>query len=352
VSEQIFFVGTYTEVMPHVRGSARGIICCALDSETGAVRQLGATGGLVNPSFLALDMARERLFAVQETDGGAVSGFALDRATWGLTHLGTVPSGGAHPCFVSADRAGRWLLVSNYSGGSAAVFPVGEGGAPGPAASLVQQTGPHPHHDGPHPHAVRLAPDERFLLVPDCGLDRVYVYAFDHQTGAITPAAQPWAQLAPGAGPRHLDFHPSGRVYVINERNSTVSALDFDAESGALRELQALSTLPDGYAATSYCADIHIHPSGRFLWGTNRGHDSLACFAIDQQDGTLTPAGHTPTGGRTPRNFAIDPTGTFLLAANQDSSTIATFRIDSETSALTQVHAADVASPVCIAFVA
>jgi 6-phosphogluconolactonase len=352
--EAIFYVGSYTEVLPHVHGRAAGIACYALDLATGAIALRGVTGGIVNPSFLAIDMPHRRLFAVQEVasfnGGGAVSSFAINQ-DWRLTPLGSQPTGGAHPCFVSIDRSGRWLLVANYSGGNVAVVPIGPDGALGPAATLVQHDGPHPHHDGPHPHAARLAPDERVLLVPDCGLDRVYAYAFDHATGALTPAASPWMQLAPGAGPRHLDMHPSGRVYVINERNSTLSACDYDAATGALRALQTLSTLPEGFAGANSCADIHVHPEGRFLYGSNRGHDSIAAFAIDPQAGTLTLIGHTPTGGRTPRNFAIDPSGTFLLAANQDSSSINTFRIERATGTLTRVQSAAVPSPVCVCFV-
>jgi 6-phosphogluconolactonase len=357
----IVYIGTYTQKLPHVQGNAEGIYCYELNLESGALTLLGVTPEIVNPSFVA--PVQNRLFAVQEIgaydpgngvtqpDSGGVNSFALNREDWTLTPISAQATHGAHPCFVSTDQSGHWLFVANYSGGSIAVLQIGADGALGPASSVIRHDGPHPHHDGPHPHAIVQTPEGRYVLVPDCGLDRVYVYRFNPAIGALEPNDPPWATLAPGAGPRHLAFHSSGRVYVINERNSTLSAFAYDAERGILHEIQTLSTLPAGFSGNNSCADIHIHPEGRFLYGSNRGHDSIAIFAIHPTDGTLTLLGHTPSGGRTPRNFAIDPGGTLLLAANQDSSTIAAFRINSETGLLTTIRVNDVPTPVCVRFV-
>ena len=352
--DTLVYVGAYTEVLPHVRGTAEGVSVYRLDAATGAFHHLATVGGVVNPSFVAVDRARRRLFAVQEVGeyagrpGGAVSAFAIGGGGHELALLGHQPTHGAHPCHVTVDASGRWLLVANYSGGSVTVLPVGEDGAPGPAPAVVGHSGPHPHHDGPHPHSTLQAPGGH-VLAPDCGLDRVYIYTLDAATGALAPHAQPWAQEAPGSGPRHLALHPRGDVvYCINERDSTLTTFAHDAAAGTLRALQNISTLPAGFGGRNSTADVHVHPSGRFVYGSNRGHDSIAAFAVGA-DGTLTVLGHTPTGGRTPRNFMIDPSGTFLLAANQDSNTVVTFRIDQATGALGEpLHVAEVPTPVCL----
>lgn len=353
------FIGTYTQQLPHVQGNATGIYAATIDPESGVLTLHHATTGIVNPSFVVPDPAHGRLFAVQETaefgspDGihtgtGGLSAFAMESASGILTLINEQPSYGAHPCYVSLDQTGHWLLVANYSGGSIAVLPIGPDGALGPAATVITHSAPPQHPDTPHPHAILQSPDGAFVLVPDCGLDRVYVYRFDTGSGALTPNDPPWATLTPGAGPRHLAFHPQGWVYVINERNSTLSVFDFDTAHGVLHERQTLSSLPDDFSGRNSCADLHIHPHGHVVYGSNRGHDSIAIFAVNPSDGTLTPCGHTHTGGRTPRNFAIDPGGTLLLAANQDSNTITSFLIDPTTGALTPVHRTDVPTPVCL----
>lgn len=348
------YIGTYTQRLPHVNGTAEGVYVYRLDRATGALERLSTAGGVVNPSFVTLDAARRRLYAVQELGefegqpGGAASAFAVDEASGALTLLNHQPTHGAHPCFASVDASGRWLLVANYSGANVTVLPIGGDGALGPPASVTQHHGTPTHHDAPHPHSIVPAGDH--VLVPDCGLDMIALYRLDAQSGALEPAAHPRFALAGGAGPRHLAFHPSRPlIYCINERNSTLTVLAYDGGAGALHALQTLSTLPAGFEGRNSTADIHVHPSGRFLYGSNRGHDSLACFAIGD-DGLLSPAGHTPTEGRTPRNFAIDPAGALLLAANQDSDSVVSFRIDQDTGALTPVATAAIPSPVCVCF--
>jgi 6-phosphogluconolactonase len=354
----IVYIGTYTQILPHVRGTAEGIYAYRLDSATGALHYLSTAAGVTNPSFVAVDRERQHLYAVQEMEhyehdpGGAVSAFAIDPRTRALTPINHQHTHGAHPCYVGVDHSGRWLLAANYSGGSVSVFPIEAGGAIGPATAVVQHHGPATHHDGPHPHSAASTPDGAYVLAPDCGLDRIAIYRLDLARGTLAAHDVPWVALPPGAGPRHLAFHPGGdHVYCINERNSTLTAFAYEPGQGVLREIQTLSTLPEGFVGPNTCADIHIDPAGRFVYGSNRGHDSIAIFAVDTGTGTLEPRGHTATAGRTPRNFAIDPTGAFLLAANQDSNTVVTFRIDQASGALNATgQITEIPSPVCVCF--
>jgi 6-phosphogluconolactonase len=354
------YIGTYTQKLTHVHGTAEGIYVYRLDLATGRLERLSTAPGVVSPSFVTVDAACRYLYSVQEVDeyngqpGGAVSAFAIDPRTWALSPVNHQHTNGAHPCFVSVDHTGRWLLAANYSGGNASVFPIEANGGLGPATAVVQHHGPATHHDGPHPHSAMSTPDGAYVLVPDCGLDRIAIYHLDTTHGTLAEHDVPWVALRPGAGPRHLAFHPGGAyIYCINERNSTLTAFAYEPSGDVLRELQTVPTLPDDYAGPNTCADIHIDPSGRYLYGSNRGHNSIAGFAVDAATGTLRSLGHTPTAGRTPRNFAIDPAGTFLLAANQDTNSVVTFRIDPATGALVATgQVADIPSPVCVRIVA
>jgi 6-phosphogluconolactonase len=358
--DELIYIGTYTRAEPHVQGKAKGIYTYALDSSTGALRELNVAAGVVNPSFVAADATRRYLYAVQELDvyagqpGGAISAFAIDPHTGALTLINHQPTHGAHPCYVGIDNSGHYALVANYSGGNVSVFPIGAAGALAPATAVVRHQGVATHHDGPHPHSIVATPDSRYLLAPDCGLDRIFIYRLDAERGALLANDPPFVMLAPGAGPRHLAFHPSGgAIFCINERNSTITALAYEPEGAVLRELQTVSTLPEGFSGQNSCADIHLDPSGRFLYGSNRRHNSIAIFAVDAASMQLRALGHTPTAGRTPRNFAIDLTGTFLLVANQDTDTVVTLRIDQATGALSEpVQIASVPSPVCVRIVA
>lgn len=353
--DALVFVGTYTQRLPHVNGKAAGIDVYRMDAATGDLEHLGIATGVNNPSFLTVDVKRRLLFAVQEIDtfaghtGGAATAFAINTSNGIPILINHQPTHGTHPCYVSMDLSGRWLLTANYGGGSVSVLPIGENGALAPATTVVAHSGPANVRGAPHPHSIIAAPSSGLILAPDCGLDRIYLYRLDGATGALTPHDPPWAALPREAAPRHLAFHPTGAfLYCITESGSTIVAFAYDAAAGQLHEVQTVSTLPEGFSGRSFCADIHVHPSGRFLYGSNRGHDSIALFAIDQATGMLTARGHTPTGGRTPRNFAIDPAGSFLLVANQDTDTIVTFAIDAATGALESGPVTASPTPVCL----
>jgi 6-phosphogluconolactonase len=357
----LVYIGTYTRSAPGEPHRAEGIYAYRLDSVTGALSFVGAARGLANPAFLALDPQRRFLYSVCEVEKpdsrpiGAVSAFAIDRLSGLLAPLNQQLTHGEGPCYVSVDSTGKWLLAANYRSGNATVFPIQADGSLGAAASVVQHQGSsiHPERQaGPHAHCVIPDPGNRYALVADLGLDRIMLYHFDTTHGMLTPNDPPWAASRPGAGPRHLTFHPNGRFfYSVNELDSTVIAWTYDATRGALQELQTLTTLPSDFAGVSYVAHVQVTPSGRFLYVSNRGHDSLAVFAIDES-GALTPVAHAPTLGQWPRHFALDPTGKLLLAANQYSNTVVSFRVDPNTGLLTHTGAVtQVPAPVCVKFV-
>jgi 6-phosphogluconolactonase len=347
------FIGTYTA------GDSKGIYRADLDLTTGEMSQPQLAATAKNPSFLALHPGGRFLYAVNEvgdgTKAGMVSAFALDPMTGKLDPLNDQPSRGGGPCYLTVDRSGKNLLVANYGGGSVASLPIGSDGRLSPASAFIQHTGKsinRQRQEAPHVHSVNLDPNGRFAIVADLGLDKVFVYRFNADKGTLMPNDRPFAAVTAGSGPRHFAFHPSGRFgYLINEIYSTVTAFDYDATGGVLREIQTISTLPQPQSGNS-TAEVQVHPSGKFLYGSNRGHDSLAIFSIDQNSGRLTTVGHQPTGGKTPRNFGIGPNGTFLLAANQSSNNVVVFRIDQQTGRLTPTgHSIDVDSPVCVKFV-
>ncbi|MDQ6674047.1 MAG: lactonase family protein, partial [Chloroflexota bacterium] len=312
----------------------------------------------VDPSFLAFDPRGQFLFACSEglgRDGGAAASFKIEGAAGNLIPLSQQPSLGGEACHLVCDPTGGWLMVANHEHGSVAVLPIDANGRLGPVSDLRQHegSGPGPTQTGPHAHCVNLDLPGRRVLVADKGIDKVMLYQLDTIAGKLLPSDPPSASLHAGAAPRHIAFHPSGRyVYVIGEADMTITAFSYDDQRGALTELQVLPTLPDG-AAREECstAEVAVEPEGRFVYVSNRGHDSIAIFEIDQASGRLTVAGHAPTHGRTPRNFAIDPTGTFLYAANQNSDTIVHFRIDHHTGQLVPTgDVTAVGAPVCVLF--
>lgn len=355
-AEDPVYVGTYTH-----GGQSKGIYLLKMTRGTGALRIVGLVAETVEPSFLTVSPNGRFVYSVNETtefDGkpsGAVSAFARDRATGKLTFLNSMPSGGGAPCYITLDRAGKFVLVANYVGGSIAVFPIRKDGGVGDSTAFLRHMGrgaDPERQSSPHAHCIMPDPANRFVLVADLGLDRVLVYRFDARAGKLSEEPAERLATAPGAGPRHLAFHPSGRiVYVVNELDSTVSTLRYDRATGALEMLQTVPSLAEPMTGRNAPADIHVHPSGRFLYMSNRGHDSIAAFAIDKRTSTLQPLQWEPTGGNWPRNFAIDPSGRFLFVANERSNTIVTHRIDTRTGKLTPTgQTLELPAPVCIRF--
>ncbi|HXN22572.1 MAG TPA: lactonase family protein [Candidatus Dormibacteraeota bacterium] len=355
-SDWIMYAGTYT------RPPSKGIYAYRFQPASGTFTSIGLVAETANPSFLAIHPNQRFLYAANEISryegqsAGSVSAFSIDAASGQLKLLNQVSSKGSGPCHVALDKTGKWLFAANYNGGSVAAFPVHNDGTLGEASAFVQHSGssvnPQRQRE-PHAHVATVSPDNRFILVADLGSDQVFVYRLDPAKGRLAPNDPPFVKVAPGSGPRHLAFRPDGRfTYVINEMMSTVTTFGYDAGRGSLQELQTLSTLPEGFTGTNSTAEIAVHPNAKFLYASNRGHDSIAIFQIDPAKGTLTAAGQVATQGKTPRNFAIDPTGAYLLAANQDSASVVVFRIDQKSGGLMPIGTVlEIPFPVCITFV-
>lgn len=351
--DSFLYIGTYTS------GKSEGIYLYRMNTATGEFNRVNSFKS-INPSFLAIDRSKRFLYAVNEVgqyagqSGGGVSAFAIEPETRNLRLLNEQATQGADPCHLTIDRKRRNLLVANYTGGSVSVLPIRSDGTLAPATDVRQHEGSSikEQQQGPHAHCIILDHLERHALASDLGTDKVMVYRFDSATGKLNPGTQPWAELQAGAGPRHLTLHPNGKhVYVINELDSTMTVLQYNALKGMLAHVQTLSTLPADFSGVSYCADVHVAPSGKFLYGSNRGHNSIAVFAIDSRTGKLQPIEHVSTEGKWPRNFVIDPSGTFLLVANQHTDNVVSFRIDARTGRLTPSGSvAEVPVPVCLKF--
>ncbi|MBZ0291626.1 MAG: lactonase family protein [Anaerolineae bacterium] len=349
----LVYIGTYTTLS----GSDDGIYVNWLSLRTGELRLASTVKGVSNPSYLAVDPSNHYLYAVSESSGsgddvsGAVSAYALDQQSGELTFLNQQSSMGNGPCHVSVDQTGRWVMVANYNSGSIAIYPVLADGQLGEASDFIQHVGSSVNshrQEGPHAHFIGTDPTNNLVLAVDLGLDKVMIYQLDKETGKLSPHDPPWLTTPPGAGPRHFAFHPDGKhLFVINELDSTIISFAYDAADGSFRELGIVSTLPASFDGESTCAAVKVAPSGKFVYGSNRGHDSIAIFEFN--DGTLIPRGYASTEGQTPRDFAIDPTGSFLLAANQDTNTVVTFRIDSLTGQLRpNGQIASISAPVCV----
>lgn len=355
-----FFVyfGTYTGA------KSKGIYRSRFDSATGKLTDAQLAAETRNPSFLALHPRGNVLYAVGEVDNalgkraGVVVAYGIEPTTGKLTLLNEETSGGTGPCHLSVDAMGRCVLVANYGSGSLAALPIRTAGRLGEAATIIQHAGAsvNPQRQaGPHAHFICPSPDNQFALAADLGLDQVLVYHLDAATAKLTANRPPFAAVTPGAGPRHLAFHPTGRfVYVLNEMKPSITMFRYDAVRGTLLEEQTVSTLPTDYTATGKDsgAEIAVHPRGKFVYGSNRGHDSIAVFAVDAQTGRLDWLQNAPTQGRTPRHFAIDPSGRWLLAENQDSDTVVTLAIDPASGRLSSTgQTTAVPTPICAMFV-
>jgi 6-phosphogluconolactonase len=349
----VVYTGTYTGE------ASKGIYAFNFEDSSGVLTSIGLVAETPSPSFLVASADGRFVFAVNELErfggaaGGSVTSFAVDRATSKLTQLSVQPTQGAGPCHLALDRTGRYLAVANYSGGNFALFPVSADGRLQPAVKVF--AGDAPGADASRParplgHAVAFAANNRFLVAADKGQDRLLVYRFDASTGTLTPNEPAAVSLPPASGPRHFVYHPNGRwVFAIAEQAATITTLSWDAQTGGLAPTGSVSTTPAG-EKTDSTAEIAIHPSGRFVYGSNRGHDSIAVFRVGDE-GRLTPVEYESTRGRTPRNFALDPSGRWAIAANQASGTLAVFSIDQATGALSPVGPlASVGSPVCVLF--
>jgi 6-phosphogluconolactonase (cycloisomerase 2 family) len=325
-----------------------------MDESSGGLEAVQVQRGVANPSFLALAPDGRFLFCVNGGDANGASAFAIESASGTLTAINRQEIGSKNPAHICVAPDGRYVLTANYSGGTVSVLPIEADGRLDQPTQVLRHagpTGPNPRRqDMPHPHMVVFDPSGRFVLVNDLGLDRTFVYRLEK--GQLVANDPPFGRARAGAGPRHAAFHPGGRfVYVINELDSTLAAFAWDAQRGTLEEVDHASTLPEGFSGQSTTAQVVVAPSGEFVYGSNRGHDSIAIFAIDQATGHLTQRGHVPTQGRTPRNFNIDPAGRFLYAANQDSDSLVGFRIDDRTGGLEPTgQVVRVGSPSCVVF--
>jgi 6-phosphogluconolactonase len=353
-----FYVGTYTSG----ESKSKGIYSLDLDASSGTFSDARLVAETDDPSFLAVSRDGNFLYAVNETleyegkASGSVSAFAIDKDTGDLRLLNRRASEGAAPCHLSVSDDGKFVIVANYMGGTVAAFPVASDGSLNPARDIKKHAGRGPNADrqeSAHAHCAIFDVANRFVFVCDLGIDRVVGYAVDSDAGKLSPLAGPYS-TKPGAGPRHLKFHPNGKLaFINNELDMTVSSLSYNAADGTLEHVQTLSSLPAVYERTKSdsSADLHVSEDGRFLYVSNRSHDSIAAFSIDEATGKLVFLDAIKTGGKTPRNFALDPTGSFILAANQDSDSITVMRIDKTTGMLSLSEAsASVPRPVCIVF--
>lgn len=353
-TDRLVFIGSYTG------DASRGIHAFRFNDTSGELTPIGLAAETPSPSYLTASADGRFVFAVNEVSSfngeatGSVTSFSVDAATGRLTAINTESSHGESPCHLALDRTGRFLAVANYTSGTFALLPVDANGRLGPSLHVLRHTGTgaNPSRQrGPHAHMVQFDASNRFLLGTDLGLDRVFVYRFDEQTGALTAGTPPSAAVTPGAGPRHFAFHPTQPLlFTINELSSTISSFEWDGENGHLESIGEFPTLPDDYTGNNSTAQILVHPNGRFVYGSNRGHNSIATFNVSS-DGQLALVEHTPTLGQTPRNFAIDPSGRWLIAANQRSNTLAVFAIDQQTGRLTPTGPiVEAGTPVSVLF--
>ncbi|MEY2409235.1 MAG: 6-phosphogluconolactonase [Verrucomicrobiota bacterium] len=356
--EFLVYFGTYTGKL------SKGIYVSRFDGATGKLETPELVAESSSPSFLAISPDGKHLYAANEVSkfenktAGAVSAYSIDRSTGKLGFLNQKSSGGSGPCHLVVDASGRSVLVANYGGGSVESLPIQKDGSLGDGGTFIQHTGGSTdkgRQEAPHGHCIVADPSNRFALACDLGLDKILIYKLDPATAALTPNDPAFGSVAPGSGPRHISFRPDGKfAYVISEMLCTVTAFGFDAKRGALKEIAVVSSLPRGESVQKgfSTAEIEVHPSGRYVYGSNRGHDTIAIFAIDSKSGRPTLVGHQSSGGKIPRSFGIDPAGRWLLAANQDSDNVVVFRIDPKTGALTSTgQEVRVGAPVCVKFV-
>ena len=354
-NESLVYFGTYTG------GKSKGIYVSRFDADRGKLSAPELAAEAKNPTFLCLHTNGQILYAVAELGqfegkpAGGVSAFRIQEGSGKLVLLNQQPSGGTGPCHLDLDKSGQCLLVANYGSGSIAAFPIEADGKIGEAKTKIQHAGSSVDKNrqtGPHAHFISTDAANRFALVCDLGLDKVLVYKIDPARSLLETNDPAFVSIKAGAGPRHVAFHPDGaKVYVVNEMGSSLTALEYDAKRGAMKELQTISTLPENFAGHNSGAEVQVHPSGRFVYASNRGHNSIAVFAVDGESGKVKPVDHVWTHGTTPRHFGIDPTGKWLLAENQDADNVVVFKIDLETGRLAPTgQTVEVGRPVCAVF--
>lgn len=354
-AEKRIYIGTYT------RGNdvSDGIYTCLFDDEMGTLTKPELAAKTDNPSFLAVHPTRDLLFACNEVNdfegekSGAISAYKADRATGKLTLINQQSAGGGVTCHAVVDKTGKFVLFANYTGGNVGVVPINNDGSIGSRTSLINHIGTGPNRqrqEKPHAHSINLSFDNRFAYAADLGTDHVMIYRFDEETGLLAPSAADSVEVNPGGGPRHFSIHPSGKfAYTNNELTCEAVAFDVDEQTGGLTRTQIISTLPKIFDGRKSTAECLVHPSGKFLYVSNRGHDSVACYTIDQSNGQLSLIEIEKTGGEEPRNFFIDPTGKWLIAANQNSDTIIVFRVDLASGAISATESKiSVGKPVCL----
>ena len=352
--QQYYLVtGTYTS------GKSEGIYVYQFNNSDGSAKAVSSVK-ISNPSFVAVSPDEQFVYSVEEDaakngKGGEITAFSFNKKTGILVFLNRQPSGGDHPCYVSVDKTGKWVAAGNYTSGSLSILPVETNGSLGAATTIIKHEGSGPNRPrqvSPHVHCTFFSPDNRFLFVPDLGIDKVMIYAFDESTGKLTAAKQPFAASAPSSGPRHICFDPQNKfTYLIEELSGSV--VTYKYKNGKLKLKQRISTMPAGDTSFAGSADIHVSPDGKFLYASNRAEaNSIAIFSINQKNGKLSLIGHQSTLGKTPRNFNFDPTGNFLLVANQNSDKIVVFKIDKDTGLLTDTgNSIDVGKPVCLKWI-
>lgn len=346
--QNFLLAGTYT------KGKSVGIYVYDFNSREGSLKPVDSISS-VNPSYLAVSPNQKFVYAVSETTKGKVRSFSFDKKTGHLSFLNEQSSGGDNPCYITVDKTGQWAIVGNYSSGTLAVLAINKDGSLGEAVSSAKHEGSGVNKQrqaSPHVHSTVLSPDNKFLFVPDLGVDKIMIYSFDEITGKISPAKDSAAKLQDGSGPRHFDFHPNKKTaYLVQEMAGTVTVFDYD--KGSLKAVQTIRTVPEEFHQSYTGADIHVSPDGKFLYSSNRdSSNTIAVFKIDQKTGKLNFITNQSTLGRTPRNFTLHPSGNFLIAANQNSDSIVVFKKDRKTGLLTDTgHGISVGNPVCLKWI-
>lgn len=361
MKEQYVFVGTYTKKEGHVDGKGKGIYRIAF-SQKGDSIYFDFTKSkyfpTINPSYIAISNNQKYLYAVNELgpndgDAGTVEAYEINPQNKDLKMIDKVKTDAYAPCHVSVDPMNRIAFVSNYVGGIVNVFPLSKDGTFKETSLNMQLKGKGPtdRQEASHPHSATISPDNQYVYLADLGTDKITGLAINYAKEEVLPVQESKTLIQPGAGPRHISFHPNGKIaYVVNELDATVNTFDYDASTGSLSQKQSISTLPKDYSAPNWCADIHVHPSGKFVYASNRGHNSIAIFMVDENSGTLSFLKTESTKGDFPRNFAIDPTGNFLWVANQNSDSIFIFKINNQTGVLKEVGSIEIPTPVCLKF--